>query len=143
MEQLDPKYFNAYFKFAIVRNPMSWLVSYYHFITQKPNNHPQLGIIKKLGFFESFIDWAAENEMERHSQKKFIYQGDKKLVEFVGRYERLEEDLQKVKSILGLPEFEMLHLNKSDHDAYNDYYTPRMEAIVRERLSEDFELFNY
>ncbi len=142
-KKIPSNYFDPYFKFAFVRNPLSWEVSYYHFITQKRNNHPQQEVIRNLGSFEAFIDWAAENEMEKHSQKQFIYQSGKKIVDFVGKYERLNEDLQQVKSILGLPDFEMQHINKSLHDDYKQYYTPRMEAIVRDKLKEDFELFNY
>ena len=47
--------YNEYFKFAFVRNPLSWEVSYYHFITQKPNNHPQKEVIRSLGSFEKLV----------------------------------------------------------------------------------------
>lgn len=143
IEKIDPKIYNKYFKFAFVRNPLSWEVSYYHFITQQPNNHPERETIIKLGSFEAFIDWAAEHEMEKHSQKQFVYSGDKKIVDLICKYEQFNEDLEQVKSILGFPKFEIQHVNKSKHDDYMKYYTPRTEAIVRHVLKEDFKLFNY
>lgn len=143
-EKLDQKYFKNYFKFAFVRNPLSWEVSYYHFITQKPNNHPQKEIIRQLGSFENYIPWAAEHEMMKRSQSTFLYdKNGNSLVDFVGKYEELEEGMNYVAKKLGLSGLELKRHNSSKHSNYQDYYTKESANIVMEAMKGDFELFDY
>lgn len=143
-EKLERRYFDNYFKFAFVRNPLSWEVSYYHFITQYPNNHPERETIIQLQSFDKYIVWAAENDMPKRSQRSFIQDvNGKQLVDFVGRHENLDEDLQYVASKLGLPDLQLERANSSKHDPYQEYYTAETEGIVREVLKDDFELFGY
>ncbi len=143
-DKLDEKYFKNYFKFAFVRNPLSWEVSYYHYITQKPNNHPQKEIIRQLGSFENYIPWAAEHEMMKRSQRTFLHdENGNSLVDFVGKYEELEEGMNYVAKKLGLSGLELERHNTSKHGKYQDYYTAETAAIVMEAMKVDFELFGY
>lgn len=143
-EKLDQKYFKNYFKFAFVRNPLSWEVSYYHFITQKPNNHPQKEIIRQLGSFENYIPWAAEHEMMKRSQRTFLHDDHGNLlVDFVGKYEELEQGMNYVAKKMGLSGLELKRHNSSEHAKYQDYYTEETANIVMEAMKVDFELFGY
>ncbi len=143
-EILDQKYFKNYYKFAYVRNPLSWEVSYYHFITQKANNHPQQETIRELGSFDNYIIWAAEHEMKKRSQRTFLCdkQGNT-LVDFVGKYEQLEEGMNFVAKKLGLSGLKLGRYNSSEHKEYQTYYTKETASIVQESMKDDFELFNY
>ncbi|MDX2362329.1 MAG: sulfotransferase family 2 domain-containing protein [Crocinitomicaceae bacterium] len=143
-DQLDKKYFDPYYKFAFVRNPLSWEVSYYHFITQKPNDHPKRDEIIQLGSFDSYIKWAAENEMQMHSQKQFVYDSDGKcLADFIGKYEELELGIHEVLNHLQIPRLDLEHLNRSTHTDFMQYYTAETERLVREILKDDFTTFGY
>lgn len=143
-KKIPTKYFEPYFKFAFVRNPLSWEVSYYHFITQQVNEHPQKEVIRKLRNFEDFIKWAAEHEMHYHSQKPFVFNRNGDLYpNFLGKFENLADDFSKVCELLHITCPPLAHLNKSKHDAYLKYYTSETETIVRTILKEDFEAFGY
>lgn len=142
--ELPHKYFDPYFKFAFVRNPLSWEVSFYHFICQQANKHPRQDEIRALANFEDYIKWAAEHEMEYHSQMSFVYdKWGENLADFIGKYENLEDDLNKLLEGLDLGAVQLDHLNQSKHKDYLSYYSNETEEIVRTILHKDFECFGY
>ncbi len=66
------------------------------------------------------------------------------LVDFVGRFERLEADVAAVFAEIGLGEPELPHKNRSKRRGhYSAFYTPETEEIVRERFNRDIEYFGY
>lgn len=141
---MGAKKFNQYFKFAFVRNPLDLLVSYYHFIIQHENNHPQKEYIRNLKSFEDYIKWSETHEMIHLSQRKFVYdeQGEL-LADYVGRYEYFQESYNEISRRLGIKTKALPSLNISNHNHFLKYYNSTTEGIVRSTLSEDFKVFNY
>ena len=82
--------FDAYYKFAFVRNPCSWLVSlYFRFGTTTSHRHHRH--VSKMSFAE-YVAWEVRRD-KRH-QHRFVCDEDGALiVDFVGRLERLHADL--------------------------------------------------
>jgi hypothetical protein len=141
---LEPNKFSQYFKFAFVRNPLDLMVSYYHFITQKANNHPQKEFIQSLKGFEDYVKWSEENEMIRLSQHKFILDDQgKMLADYVGRYEHFQESFDEILKRLKIENIEIKKVNTSSHNHYLKYYNSTTEEIVRSVLSEDFRILKY
>ena len=136
--------FKKYFKFAFVRNPLDLLVSYYHFIVQHENKHPQKDYIRSLKTFEDYVKWSEENEMIKLSQKRFVVDesGDL-LADYLGRFEKMQESFHEITGHIGIKMRTLPILNSSNHDHYLAYYNSSTESIVRSVLSEDFALFNY
>jgi len=64
------------------------------------------------------------------------------LVDFVGRYERLEEDFEKICSILGIRK-KLPHKNVTRHLNYTEYYDSRTIEIVKEKYRRDVEFLGY
>jgi hypothetical protein len=64
-------------------------------------------------------------------------------LDFIGRFENLQEDMRKVAQIIGLPTVDLPHLVKTKHKHYSKYYDNETEQITRERYTRDIELFNY
>ena len=63
------------------------------------------------------------------------------MVDFVGRFERLEQDWNFLQEKFGLPG--LPHQNRSRHVDYHEAYTPELAAIAAKRYARDIELFSY
>jgi len=132
--------FKSYFSFAIVRNPWDWQVSLYKFML-KTTSHQQHGLIKNLGSFDKYIRWRCENEVR--FQKDFIYSNDGELlVDFVGRFERIDADFEKICSRIGIST-SLPKLNVSNTQPYQHFYTNETKELVRRTFSSDVALFGY
>jgi len=68
--------------------------------------------------------------------------GGEVIVDFVGRYERLQADLDEVGGRLGIPAA-LPHLNRSSHRDYREYYTDETRDIVAARFARDLAQFDY
>jgi hypothetical protein len=65
------------------------------------------------------------------------------IVDFVGRFEKLEHDVNIIIDALGLPSRPIPQVNKSQHSHYSEYYTEETRRLVAERYSRDIEFFGY
>jgi len=63
-------------------------------------------------------------------------------VDFVGRFENLQEDWNKVCARVGVSN-ELSHWLKGDFGDYNILYTPQAKEILRSIYEKDFEVFGY
>jgi hypothetical protein len=76
-------------------------------------------------------------------QNKFISVEGKLVVDFIGRFENLQNDFDVVCDKLGIKHTELPHVNKGKFANYDLYYTPEVKNIVSEYFIKDFELFGY
>ena len=146
-----------YFKFCFVRNPWQRVVSQYFSvlrIAQEKAGTPAwqeqcLKIISECSNFSEFVKKEYiknPNEMWRYFQDR----DGKTIVDFVGRFENLEEDFQIICDKIDLPNIKLSHLqpnqiviNKPNHGPYRDYYTPELVKLVAEFHMKDIGLFGY
>lgn len=63
-------------------------------------------------------------------------------LDFIGRFENLENDFAKLSNILGI-KGSLPRLRQSKHNDYKFYYTKRTKEIVEKIYSKDIQLFNY
>jgi ubiquinone/menaquinone biosynthesis C-methylase UbiE len=146
-KELGPGIWDAYYKFAFVRNPWDLQVSMYHFILREPEA-PKHREVKALGSFEKFVDWVVETDEPYPKgitklQSEMITDAEGRLlVDFVGRYETLEADFAHVAQAIGI-DAELPHLNRSSHRDYRCYYTPHTKDLVAEHFRTDIESFGY
>lgn len=132
--------FDSYFSFAFVRNPWDWQVSLYNFMLKK-NTHHQHDLVRKFENFDQYIRWRCQEEVRL--QKDFIYSNEGELlVDFVGRYENLEADFQKICSRIGI-EASLPRLNVSNTRPYQQFYTSETEELVRRTFEADIVTFGY
>lgn len=128
-------YENLY-KFACVRNPWEWAVSYYF------SPHRQVGGYTREGFVE-FLKAAPPMTYflrERAGQPlaEVRHNFDKLM-----RYETLQQDFDAVCEALDLPRQTLPRLNASTRGPVQDYYDAETTDLVRRRFAEDVELFGY
>ncbi len=146
--------------FAFVRNPWERLVSWHSMIVNNPA-HPSPFFRYVRETAPSFKDVLrctdripVTNAGITSWRCLFTNQVDylvgpdgRDLVGFVGRFERLREDLSKLFVLLELPESRLDHLphhrHKSEHRHYTDYYDDDLAARVSERYAHDITRFGY
>jgi hypothetical protein len=136
------------FKFAFVRNPWDVQVSSYHHIRRE---RPHL--LRDIGDFESFLRWKLDPQRPYHYiidtsiELQSDYLIDLKgnsIVDYVGRYERLEEDFREVCRRIGIRVPQLPHKRKArDRSGYRKYYGEETTRLVAEHFKRDIEMFGY
>jgi chondroitin 4-sulfotransferase 11 len=144
--RVAPEIWGAYFKFAFVRNPWDRLVSWYHMCVQTPTaNRFALYIKDNAPTFDDFLKKTTTGMAERTTRNQLDYVTDDQgeiIVDFIGRYEQLEDEFSRIKKRLSL-DAELPHVNKSAHDDYRKYYTDETRDIVSKRFEKDIRHFGY
>ena len=163
---LSPQQFASYFKFSFVRNPWDRIVSEY-----KYRKYPMKIDFKTYLF--KYLPAPGWSDMYCHilPQYDFLYDEDGRLlVDFVGRYERLQADFTSVCTRLGIsnqtvphvhrslqkkqPETLRQHLSQTWHSLwdkqhkytfphYTEYYDDESKEFVTQLYKKDIATFNY
>jgi hypothetical protein len=126
----------SYFKFAFDRNPWDRQVSWYLYKTKSKRSRPG---------FERFMASRRRAYVNNYE----IYTEDGSLaVDFVGRYENLEEDLNKAFELAGTGEHIAIPRvnvtpNKDEARSYRSYYSPEMQALVADWYEPEIALLGY
>ena len=158
--------FDNYFKFAFVRNPWDRMVSYYKYLDESSD------LEFKQYLMGRFLTekWVDTNWFVR-PQSSFLYDDDDRLlVDYVGRFENLQADFNKVCERIGIGATELPYVNKSENkpaksisalskvmkvvtpaettskaapECYQDYYDDESRDLVAELYKRDIELFGY
>ena len=122
-------------KFCVVRNPFSRVVSFYNWMLRLPNY--------RNTNFEDFV----RNKFERGRAKGvwdlqldyIMDDQDNCLVDKIFRFEDMENEIKTYFNI----ESKFPFLNRSTDGDYRNFYTEELANIVYDRLKKDFEYFNY
>lgn len=147
------------FKFAFVRNPWDRLVSWWSLIdngrdpagtTPAPNNFFGY-VLTQARNFEEFLSNCTDEIVDKDGRKNiFRNQIDyltsdngSFMVDFIGRFERLQTDFDTIAGRLGLPQVALPKINHSRHAPYTEYYTASMAEKVRQRYHRDIAAFGY
>ena len=144
---LGGRTWNDSFTFAFVRNPWDLMVSSYFFFKQHAGQAAVAGqdadrvaMAQRCDTFERFVHLYPV----MRSDSTHMLSGDdgESLVEFVGRYERLEQDFHYVCERLGV-DAQLPHLRATEHAPYRDYYTSATREAVARHFERDIERFEY
>jgi hypothetical protein len=128
-----------YFKFTFVRNPWDRCVS--NFFHNK-KRHPEKRHAKMN--FKDYLDDLDSDWTTSYNQIDWLLDGSgKNQVDFIGRFENLEEDFSKVCSTLGIKNYELPHVFKSAHGHYRTYYDKEDAIKIEKFYKRDVEYFNY
>ncbi len=138
------------FSFAIVRNPWDLMVSSYHWWLERADRWEQFRDsareIRALGSFAGFMNSAYGREQineQRGNLRDWICDRDQRIVvDFVGRFERLEEDWTVIAEHLGITQ-PLPHRNRSTRGPYRQYYTSATRDIVARRFAWAIDRFEY
>lgn len=147
-EMLPRELYDTLFKFAFVRNPWDLQVSSYHHIRRE---RPHL--IAHCRDFESFLRWKlSENRRYQYHidtsielQSRYLVDLDGQvIVDFIGRYERLEEDFREACRRIGIRPPLLPHKRKgTGRRDYRSYYTDETAGLIAEYFKKDIEMLDY
>jgi len=148
----DDPAFGEYFKFSIVRNPWERLVSTCAWSDQKwakgePLERAQFDqVVRQLHALFTTAKRAgrtAHISPQVLPQCEFIFdQEQRSMVDFIARYENLEQDWQVVCARLDI-DVALPTRMRSHHQPYRAYYSDETRAMVAEVYARDAELFGY
>ena len=149
---------SRYFMFAFVRNPWSRMVSQYFYrivgIEKMPKWQEWIGQRPKPAFSQFvenihkiYTEVYGENHPEQvHLLNQVDLNGNKdkfKYLNFIGRFENLQEDFYKVCDHIGRPRITLPVVNRTIHAPYWEFYDSKSRQIVADMWREDIEYFNY
>lgn len=149
--------FETYYKFALVRNPFSWLVSTYKYIKYSPG-HNFHDLIKGMNF-EHFLHWYVFDAMKMsrpygsnkyQTLTDFVYDvNGNLLVNFVGKMENMKNILSIIRNNTNVPihyhDGNLPHINYTSRKLPNwrHYYTAKCHQFVVDHFAKDFDNFEY
>ena len=146
-----------YFRFAFVRDPWARLYSCYRDKIVGPTERDDEFILGQYGFtpgmpFEAFVRGVAEiedHQADPHfaSQWHALNHEGELAVDYVGRFERLPGDWDRLRPRYDLPDLPWAPVGSSrprfDFQYHKPHYTPRLVEIVGRRYAEDVRRFGY
>jgi len=147
-EMLPMEYFRSLFKFVFVRNPWDLQVSSFHHIRRE---RPHL--IAQINTFPEFIRFKLDRErpFQFHLDTSIERQSDyikdldgRILTDFIGRYERLQEDFDEVCRHIGIATRTLPRKREAkDRNDYRRYYDDATAELVALHFKADIDAFGY
>ena len=154
-ERANPYKFVRYFKFTFVRNPWDRLYSAYAFLKKGGMNEMDRvwaeENLSNYPDFDSFVrGWVNEKNIRTwvhfYPQHYFICDASMNIkVDFVGRLERIDEDIRIVQQRLELPEDSLPKINEGNTDRYDHapQFSEKCLNIIARVYRDDIRLFSY
>jgi len=147
-EMLPQEFFDKLFKFTFVRNPWDLQVSSWHHLRRE---RPHL--VEHLPDFESFLRWKLDPDRpyQYHIDTSIEHQTDylkdldgKILVDFIGKYENLQEDFEEACQRIGIKPPPLPHKRKAaDRTDYRQYYDDVTAQLLGDYFKPDIDEFGY
>ncbi len=148
-ELLPREFFQSLFKFAFVRNPWDLQVSSFHHIRRE---RPQY--LGGHDSFEGFLRWKLDPDRpyQYHVDTSIELQSDylidlqgRLVVDFIGRYERLQQDFATACTRIGIPPPPLPHARQARDRGkdYRVYYTDETAELVARHFARDIEMLRY
>lgn len=143
----------SHFKFAFVRNPWDLMVSSYCWWLRKGRRFNEYIAnkakkVEQCSDFKEFIlsDFGSThiNEFEAKDLSYWLCdENGEIIVDFVGKVENLEGDLQYVFNQLGTSCPQLKIQNASQRSTYQNYYDRETKEVIANRFKWTIETFNY
>lgn len=134
-----------YRSFAFVRNPWDRVLSWYKLLTKYEINNN----LKKIDFEDYVLNFEEINYKKDKTlsmlfnQYDYIYKDDKRVVDFIGRFENYSEDVKTIFSNFHIDVDSIPKVNDTKHKSYREYYTQKSAAYLEKMCYKDIQTFGY
>ena len=140
--------YNSLFKFATIRNPWDMMISYYFSSPDVTVWDRQifLNLLRKIKTLRWYIcenTFVDKLKMKTGFVKNSFKNKLDSNIDFLMRFERLEEDFQIVCDQLNIEASVLPKRNVSDHKHYSQYYDEELKKMVTARFAEEIEFGEY
>ena len=146
-DHLAPSELAALFKFGFVRNPYSWMWSWYRFRQRPELSNPAHRHHDRYAGdmdFDEFMKVFNRGQVFLKQSDFLFSHQDEQLVDFVGRFETLEQDLEAVCERLQVPAPALERVNSSGGAAFDpSAIGSDARNLINQHFHRDFELFGY
>ncbi len=142
--QVTELQYSEFYKFTIVRNPWARAYSMYKHIMREEHKQRRYKMHKLPDTsFKTFLKtYAGKKDIQPQTYWIKNYAGDNAM-DFVGKFENLQEDFAKVCQAIGQESLELPHVYKGSGDNYRDHYDDEMIALVAKVYAEEIAMFDY
>lgn len=135
-----------FYRFTIVRNPWDRLVSLYTF-NRLPRKRVTSGsryrLVNRLDFGDFVAHVCRQPQVQNQVDCLFLDAAGRPDMDFIGRLEHLEGDMNQILRRLEIPSSVIPERNRTSHAHYRDYYDARTRALVEAAYARDIEAFGY
>lgn len=139
---VDETFYKDAFKFAFTRNPFDRLVSLY-FYRKRPKSIVNDMTFKQFCFF-LFQDIPGTGPYNYIGMSQAAPQIEwAKNMDFVGRFENLQDDFDFICEKIGVPKQKLPNKNTTKHEHYRQYYDDELIELVSKIYYEDLITFKY
>lgn len=140
---VTPRQFDDYFKFSFVRNPWDRAHSIYRKLMAGEWKTGEFGIDAPMEF-DAFLERFAGGWMMLQ-QTDYICDSDGTLMmDFIGRYENLDEDFAEVCNRLGIDRIKLpRHIQGPGGKSYQEAYSEFGRDLVARVYRTEIDLFGY
>lgn len=140
--QVNPRQYQQYFKFSIVRNPWDRAYSWYKNATRDPYHRRVLGIDADIPF-SAFLQRFIGKGFLR-SQLHWLTNFDGQIaLDHLGRFENLQEDFVLICDKLGIRNIHLPHAISGDARDYRQAYRQADIELVAQHYQQEIHLLNY
>ena len=145
--ELPPQRWRQSYKFAFVRDPYAWMHSWYRFRQRDNLKNPAHPLNKRYTgntSFNEFVQTFSSNELMLKQSDFIARHNGELLVDFVGRYESLQQDFDLICERLGISKRQLNRINvsKSTRSTLDSLDTASIK-IINDYFSQDFDMFGY
>ena len=140
-ESLPPDLWRGYFKFAFVRDPYDRFVSACAMLNKRNPGYRgrETAFMKRALTVPRF----RQRVLVRPQLDMLVDETGRLGMDYVGRYETLQEGFGEVCRQVGIAEIGLERSNVSEHDEYASYYDDELTGAVSAFYRRDFEALGY
>ena len=139
---ISQQQYNTYFKFTFVRKSRARVFSWYKNVMRDDMHKNRYGVSYKCSFRE-FLKKHMD-QWELRTQMFWITNGAGQIpMDFIGRFENLEEDFTHVADNIGLENKILPKLIFGGNQLYTQFYDAEMKDIIFKRYREEISFFKF
>ncbi len=149
-EMIEPKLYKSLFKIATIRNPWDRMISFYfspHRKYTEWNRSEFIRIVEKAKpaqFYLNTPDWAARTNKRLGISlipERPHFLTDE--IDFLIRFERLQEDVQRLCELIDIPFASFPFVNQSFRKRYTHYYDDELKMLITQKFKKEITCGDY